>query len=109
MDSFRTLLSCETCRVWSVWQFLTAFVQLCFWFEGQAGSNGAGPEICMCCSHGDLQYINDAIASSPSPSVEHKVLLYVHTETVGLLGTEAQIVHLDFQTAPQLCLLLLMK
>ena len=37
------------------------------------------------------------------PSVE--VLLYVQsTETVGLLGTGAQDVHLDFHTAPELCL-----
>ena len=50
-----------------VWLFLTAFVQLCIWFEGQAGSNGAGPEICTC-SHGNLQYINDATASSPDSS-----------------------------------------
>ena len=30
------------------------------------------------------------------------------TESVGLLGTEAQDVHLDFHTAPELCVQLLM-
>ena len=35
--------------------------------KDRAGSNGAGPEICTC-SHGNLQYINDAIASSPNSS-----------------------------------------
>ena len=32
-----------------------------------------------------------------------EVLLYVHTETEGLLGTGAQDVHLDVRTAPELC------
>ena len=32
-----------------------------------------------------------------------EVLLYVHTETEGLLGTGAQDVHLDVHTAPELC------
>ena len=37
--------------------------------------------------------------------LEVEVLLYV-TETVGLLGTGAQDVHLNFHTAPDLCVIL---
>ena len=32
-----------------------------------------------------------------------KVLLYVHRNRVGLLGTGTQDVHLDYHTAPELC------
>ena len=31
-------------------------------------------------------------------------LVFTSTETVGLLGTGAQDAHLDFHTAPELCL-----
>ena len=31
-------------------------------------------------------------------------VLFTPTETVGLLGTEAQYVHLDFHIAPEVCM-----
>ena len=46
------------------------------------------------------------------PTEDHNLLLlkccFTSTETVGLLGTGTQTVHLDFHTAPELCTHLMM-
>ena len=71
--------------------------------EGGGGRGGGDSETGEGCLSKFCDFVGGGgVGSGPTLYLPQKRLVEVSTETVGLLGTGAQDVHVDFHTAPEL-------